>query len=377
MRAYVFTDKALDRYAGRFVWLSINTEKGSNSPFLKKYPVEVWPSLFIIDPKKEAIALRWAGGATVPQVEKMLGDSERTIKGKQKGVDQTLARADQLFGERKNAEAARLYEEALKAAPSGWPQYRRALESMLFAQTSAGENAKCAAFAESNFARVNHTSSAANVAAIGLGCALELPAEDATRKQLIETLEKDSDAVLADKKTFMAADDRSSVYDTLISAREDAKDDDGVKRVAGEWATFLEGEAAKAKTVEQRAVFDPHRVGAYLKLGQPERALPMLQQSEKDLPNDYNPPARMAVVYNAMKKYDAALAASDRALSRAYGPRKLGILRTRADIYAGKGDKAKAKETMEEAIRLAEAMPEGQKSDRTIASLKKKRDEIQ
>ncbi|HVT03747.1 MAG TPA: tetratricopeptide repeat protein [Thermoanaerobaculia bacterium] len=377
MRAYVFTDKALDRYAGRFVWLSINTEKGSNSPFLKKYPVEVWPSFFIIDPKKEAIAIRWVGGATVPQVEKLLDDASKTIKGNQKGIDQTLAHADQLFGERKNAEAAKLYEEALSKAPADWPQYRRALESMLFAQTSSHDNARCAALAEANFARVKNTASAANVAAIGLGCALELPAEDTKRAQLIETLENDSREVIANNKTFMAADDRSSVYDTLISAREDAKDAKGVKKVAAEWATFLEGEAAKAKTAEQRAVFDSHRVGAYLKLGQPERGLPMLQQSEKDLPNDYNPPARMAVLYNAMGKYDAALAASDRALSRAYGPRKLGILRTRADIYAGKGDKVKAKETMEEAIRLAEGMPEGQRSERTIASLKKKRDEIQ
>ena len=40
----------------------------------------------------------------------------------------------------------------------------------------------------------------------------------------------------------------------------------------------------------------------------------MLEQSEKDFPKDYNPPARLALVYLRLKKYDEALAASDRAL---------------------------------------------------------------
>ena len=98
----------------------------------------------------------------------------------------------------------------------------------------------------------------------------------------------------------------------------------------------------------------------------------MLEASERDLPGDYNPPARLAAAYRAMKRYDDALAASDRALAKAYGPRKLGILQTRADVYKEKGDLASARKTIEEAVRLAESLPEGQRSERTIASLKKK-----
>ena len=36
MKAYVYTDKSLERYAGRFVWLSINTEDAKNAAFLKQ-----------------------------------------------------------------------------------------------------------------------------------------------------------------------------------------------------------------------------------------------------------------------------------------------------------------------------------------------------
>ena len=64
--------------------------------------------------------------------------------------------------------------------------------------------------------------------------------------------------------------------------------------------------------------------------------------------------------------------ASDRAVGKAYGPRKLGILQTRADIFVGRGDLPAARRTLEEAIAMAESLPEGQRSEGTIRSLHKK-----
>jgi tetratricopeptide (TPR) repeat protein len=170
----------------------------------------------------------------------------------------------------------------------------------------------------------------------------------------------------------ISADDISSIYEALSDEREDAGDDAGRIRFLEERSAFLDREAAKASTPEQRAVFDSHRLGVALALGRPERAIPMLEQSERDFPDDYNPPARLAAAYKAMKRWDEALAASDRALSKAYGPRKLLILQNRAEILAGKGDTAGARATLEQAISLAESLPEGQRSERTIAALRKK-----
>ena len=98
----------------------------------------------------------------------------------------------------------------------------------------------------------------------------------------------------------------------------------------------------------------------------------MLLASERDLPDDYNPPARLALTYKALKRYDEAIAASDRALAKIYGPRKIGVLQTRTDIYKEMGNIPLAKKTMQEAIALAESLPEGQRSEKFIASLKKK-----
>ena len=188
----------------------------------------------------------------------------------------------------------------------------------------------------------------------------------------LDALEKDARETLADKSIPLAADDISGLYETLTDARVALKDEAGARKLREERAAFLEQQAKKAKTPEQRAVFDSHRMSVYMDLKEPERAIPMLDQSERDLPNDYNPPARLGAIYRTMGKYEEALAAYDRALPKAYGPRKIGILRGKADTYALKGDKESAKRTIQEAIRYAESLPEGQRSDSTIAALKKK-----
>src|SRR4029079_3778804 len=150
-------------------------------------------------------------------------------------------------------------------------------------------------------------------------------------------------------------DERSSYLATLIDARKAANDSIGAHQAAEDWVAFLEKAPRKAKTREQRASFAPHRRAAYIEVGQPEKAIPMLEQSEKEFPDDYNPSARLEAAYLNINECNKALAANDRAMAKAYGPRKLRIYMTRADIYAGKGDTESAKKTLEEAIHYADA----------------------
>ncbi|HKB70535.1 MAG TPA: thiol reductase thioredoxin [Thermoanaerobaculia bacterium] len=376
MRAFVFTDAALTRQAGRFVWLSIDTENAKNAGFLKKFPVNVWPSMFVIDGASETAAMRWVGGATTAQLLGILADGERAVRRTRGGFEQALARADRAYAEGKNADAAKGYRQAIALAPRVWPRYGRTVESLLFALEQSGDPAGCVATAREAFGRVRRSTSAVNVAGSGLGCAVELPASYPGRNELIAELERDVREVMADPKLTMSGDDRSGLYQTLIDAREDARDPAGQRQLTEEWSAFLDGAAARAKTVEQRASFDSHRLSAYFALKEPGKAVPMLEQSEKDLPDDYNPPARLALTWKEMREWDKALAASDRALAKAYGPRRLGILRTRAEIYQGKGDEASAKKTLQQAIAEAESLPEGQKNAAVLAGLKKRLDAL-
>jgi hypothetical protein len=369
MKAFVFTDKGLERYAGRFVWLSINTEAAENAAFLKRYPIPALPTMLVIDPKKDAVTMRFVGGATVPQLSKMLdGVTAKT----QSPADELLSKGDALASDGKNEEALPLYEQALAKAPKGWRNFGRAAEALVVTSSLAGKSEACADRAAELYPQLKGTPSGANVAATGLSCAAGLDEKLTKRADLLKTLEAATKEAFADPNLKIAADDRSGMYMSLLDAREAAKDQEGVEDLTEQWSEFLDAEAAKAKSPTQRTVFDSHRLTAYLNLGAPEKAIPMLEQSEKDFPNDYNPPARLAVAYKAMKQYDKALAASDRAMKHVYGPRKLIVMSTRADIYEAMGDKAAAKKTVEEMIAYAKALPESQRSERRIASLEKK-----
>src|SRR5205085_826040 len=183
-------------------------------------------------------------------------------------ADRELARADSLYGAGADSAAAVAYRAALDRAPANWGSDARAVESLLFALSSVGRTEDEVTLAESALPRLRRTPSAANVAATGLGAAMELPAEHPKRAQWIATFEAATREVAADTTLAIAADDRSAAYGTLVDARRDAKDDAGALAAAEAWASFLEREASRARTPDARAVFDSHRLGAYLELDQ-------------------------------------------------------------------------------------------------------------
>jgi len=371
MRAYVFTDGALTRHAGQFVWLSIDTENKKNAAFVEKYPIKAWPSFYVIDASREKIALRWVGGATVAELDKLFAEGAHAGSGKP-AADPALARADALYSEGRYAESIPSYQAALKSLPKGSASHTRAIESLLFSYSVADRPADCAALARESLASLRHTPAAAFLAGGGLDCALQLPPEAPGRAASVASLEKDALALLADPKLPLAADDRSALYGSLFDAREDAKDAAGARKLAHEWVADMDAAAAAAKTPEQWTALDPNRYSAYKAAGEIEKAIPMLEKSEKYFPNDYNPPARLASAYLSLKRYDEALAAADRALALVYGPRKLRVLATKAEIYKGMGNSEAERRTVEEALAYAEALPPGQKSESAVASLKKR-----
>ncbi|WNG40738.1 thiol reductase thioredoxin [Archangium violaceum] len=375
MKAYVFTDAALAKHAGRFVWLEINTDLPSNAVFQEKYPVESWPTFFIIDPKEEKALVRFAGSATVPQLEKIFEDGERAFRGGAEGPEALLARGDALYGEGKAAEAADVLAQALAEAPADWSRRGRALESLLVAQYGAKRHEVCARTALAELPRVPHSASWANAAGLGLMCVLQVPADTQGVKELKAALEEKGREALS-PDISMPADDRSGVYELLVEARKAAGDEPGAKVLAEQWLTFLEGEAARAPTPDARTVFDSHRMSAALVLGTPMRVVPAIEQSEKDLPDDYNPPARLANLYRRLGRLDDALAASTRALEKVQGSRRLRVLSERAEIHLARGERDAAVRTLEDALTYAKTLSGAQASPRVVAGLEKKLSEV-
>ncbi|HEY2797170.1 MAG TPA: thioredoxin family protein [Thermoanaerobaculia bacterium] len=376
MRAFVFTDKALAKHAGQFVWLSIDTENAKNAAFSKKYPIRAWPSLYVIDPVREKIALRWVGGATVSQLEKLFADGTKAVKGSGTGSATLLAKADALYGDGHYAEAGEAYKKTLETLPPKDPQYPRVVESLLFCYQTTRDHSACAALARSRIASLKGTQSGTSLAGSGLDCSLALPPSDPSRAESVAAFAKDVRAALADPSLKLAEDDRSALYSSLFDERDDAKDAEGAQRVADAWVADLDAAASRAQSPEQRTALDPNRLGAFEAAKRIEDAIPMLEQSEKDFPKDYNPPARLAVVYLKLQRYDDAKAAADRALERVYGPRRIRVLSTIVDIQLGKGDRSGARKTLEEAVTFADGLPEGQRSEEQVVSLRRKLDAL-
>jgi tetratricopeptide (TPR) repeat protein len=366
LRAYVFTDASLKKQAGRFVWLSIDTEKEKNAPFLAKYPVEVWPTLMVIDPARQQAVLRWPGSVNAAQLVKLLDDGERAARGNGAAGLGELARADRLNAEGNKEQAAAAYRAALPRLPAD--KRPRAIESLLGALEMAHQPEACTKQALELVGSMPRGPSFANAVSIALGCAGDLSGDGRTRA--LSTLEPLGAEAL--KLPDLLADDRSGLYETMVELREQAGDAAGKKALAGRWLAFLEGQAARAGSPEKRAAFDPHRVNAALALGEPLRVEAALVQSERDLPADYNPPARLAIVYRAAGRTDDALAAVDRALGKVYGPRALRLYDLKAEIELAKHDRAGARKTLQKGLAIARALPVEQRRAQSVAAFEKK-----
>src|SRR5712692_9978801 len=115
MRATVLKDPALVKHAGRFVWLSVDTERDRNETFIEKFPVDNWPTFYVVDASDETASLKWLGTATVPQLEKLFDDGEQAVrKGSGEDPERLLATADRAYATGQRAEAAKLYRAALQ-----------------------------------------------------------------------------------------------------------------------------------------------------------------------------------------------------------------------------------------------------------------------
>ena len=358
MRNYVFPDPSLGRYASRFVWLSLDTERQENAGIVGRLAVDVLPTLFAIDPTTERPIARWRGSLRASELGVFLDDAEVVASHADKGDTATaiLLRASQSSAAGQHEEAIAAYRAALAGAPSAWPRRAQAIDGLVTELATSHQSAACARVAAMEAPTMTGGSAVADVLRAGLACAMDLP-QDAPEHALRSDLVALGERVAADPAQPILYDDRSDLYGYVVDGLRDLGDYAGAKRVAGIWVVMLEEQARRAPSASARAVFDAHRLLAYVAVGEPGRAVPMLELSEHDFPGDYNPPARLASAYLAMGRYDSALSAVTRALSLAYGPRKLRLWSLEADICEAKGDRASAKRALREALDFADRVP--------------------
>jgi hypothetical protein len=312
------------------------------------------PTYLVVD-NGERVVLTRSAGVDRSQLVALFAEGERAFRGGGSGPDAAFEQGQKLAGAGQYKEAASTFERSLVGTPNDWPRRHAAVEALVLARQESGDPIGCAEVAERETRTGPRDAWWANLITMGMWCSLDAGL-------LSRDLEKRARAGLTAPE--LGDDDRSGLYEVVVEAGHD-------KALAVEWLAFLEKQAAAAQTPAERAVYDPHRLAAAIAAGDPGRAVAALQASERDLPADYNGPARLAIAYLEMGRYDDALAACDRALTKVYGPRRLRVEETRATALGKKGDLAGARRALEEALREAASLPSSPRSKAAAEHLKK------
>jgi thioredoxin-like negative regulator of GroEL len=353
MKASVFGDPALAPLAAKFVWAAIDTEKRENATFTERFPMQAWPTLWVIDSSNEKPILKWPGSATASELVTLL----EAATGATSSAESTAGwiRGNRAVADGQRDAAIVEYQNALERAPRSGAERGRIVEALASQLEVAERHADALALSLHEWASVPRGTSRLNVVLSGLAAGDSLPKEDARRADL-PVLLTEAGRMVTDPAEPVLADDRSSLFEEVVLALRSGGNEVSAMDMALRWRDFLEAEAAKATTASARAVFDSHRMLAYEAVGKPERAIPMLEQSERDFPDDYNPPARLAKVYLDAGRLDDALAAIGRAEKRVYGPRALRVLSIKADVLVAMKKPGEAKAALVQAVRLGEEL---------------------
>lgn len=362
MQAYVFTDASLAPFADRFVWLAADTEKAQNAALTARYPIDAYPSFFVIDPNDDRVAARKIGSMTVPELHAFLLDAERVVgnPGGDPRDPQNLMRLGtlaELAG--RHAEALQNYADA--AAAPGFSRHAEALAAQARAMQKTKDYSGCVDLAMAN---LDDAKPAATVelAYYAADCAEELPESDVRQTAMRERAATHFAAVASDTTSALSADERSDYWRQIWALREALHDETGAREAAERRLAVLEPAAAAAPDATAASTYDWARAETQLYLHHDAEAKALLVASERALPDDYNPPSRLAIVHLRLGELPEALAAIERSLPKAYGPRKGYVLSIKANILEKQGLRDAARAIVEEQLALYRALPDGQKS---------------
>jgi tetratricopeptide (TPR) repeat protein len=378
MQRYVFPDAGLRPVKDAVVWLAIDGENPKNHEFLDRFPLDAWPTFLVIDPAGEKVVGRWIGAATVNDFRHFVQEGAAAVSpGKGTKADPAAAELHKGFEARAKGDfdsAAQAYEKALqrtKASDPARPE-RLVLLSMALRRSKAPDAAqKCVQLGLEEMDKTGNSSIATDFISAVDDCADKLPKDSPQAAQLRQASTARLEGLVADADAPLSVDDRSDAYANLMELLDDAGPHPRAVEMARKRAALLEEAAAKAPDATAASTFDAHRTDTYLYLGEPQKAEQLLAQREKEMPEDYNPPARLARVLLEEKRLPDAEAAVDRALAKmTRGQRRVGILGLKARILAAQGKSTTA--VVQEQLSVLRELPQTQRNPKLEAELQAK-----
>ena len=373
MQRFVLSDAGMKPVAEAVVWASIETETEKNKPAVEQYPLDNWPTFLLIDPESEKVLGRFLGSGSVQEIRAFVQEGVRAYtSGKkldpaasaQREGDQARMRGDLKATADAYARAVALSKPAEPARPERLTLTARSLLKLATPEALRA----CVKLGLAEARNTGESAVAADFASDVDSCAARLSKGDAegTRLQAlaIERLRE----ITAKKDAPLAVDDRSDALANLAEMLDTAGRHDEALQTMQERAQLLEKAAASAPDATMASTFDPHRTDTYLYLKEPQKAEQLLARREKEMPSDYNPPARLARVLLEEKKLPEAEGAVDRALSMMpRSQRRIGILGLKAKILGAEGKPVDA--VVREQLDVLRALPAPQRDPEQEARL--------
>jgi tetratricopeptide (TPR) repeat protein len=375
MKRYVFPDPGLRPVKDAVIWLSIDSENPKNKDFLDKFPLDAWPTFLVIDPDDESVVGRWVGSATANEFRSFVQQGADALrrKGNATPAEAEMRKGYEARSRRDFAGAAVAYEKALELTPQGdpaRPERLVLLASALSRQKNERAAFKCAVLGVMENEATGNSAIAADFASLVAGCADLLPKDEAVVAQVRYSSMKRLEELLRDPHAPLSVDDRSDAMASLAEMYDDVGRHKDAVAIARKRVALLEGAAKKAPDHTMASTFDAHRVDAYLYLGEPKKAEALLSERERQMPGDYNPPARLARVYFEEKKLPEAEKAVDRALGKmTRGQRQISVLGLKAKILAARGKPTG--DVIREQLAIFRELPQTQQNPDTERSLTK------
>jgi thioredoxin-like negative regulator of GroEL len=372
MQTTVFTDPAFAQDAPGFVFASLDTDREVNAEPVGKFAPSAWPTFYVIDNDEQVLA-RFVGAATVAQFREFLASGARAAAGGGAVADARMLGGERALAKKDFATADEEFTAALAAMPDTWARREELLLDLVMVKSKRGDTRACIELADKYLETAGSSALATNFISYAVGCAEQAAHEpeardraNAIRARAIARWQ----AILADAKAPLSVDDRAEALGYLRDALDAAGDHDRAVQVAEQLRALVDDAMAKASAPLAKMTYIWPRAEVYAYLGRPLDLVPDFTALAKQLPGEYDPPARLGWLYLRAGKLAEAATWTEQALGLVYGPRKGRLLAQRAEIAKAAGDKAAERRYREQAVKLWESLPPGQQSPENLDKAK-------
>jgi len=375
MKHFVLPDPALNPVFERAVFATVDSDREKNAPFMERYAVNAWPTFFVLDAKTGKLLGMWEGAASVEELRDTVTHAIDSVDAKPGSSLASMVKGQQALARADYVQASRHYRAALRRGGSAWTRRSEALFGWIRAEQRQRHVGKCAQIGVKHVEEVVGAAVPTDFVWVMMSCGQDVRDRGLARRTHAAARARLKRHVRRPPASA-SVDDRSDALSLYASVLRRDGNQEAARRVRREQLTLLEDAARAAPTPAMAATFDYARLGAYLALGQGKRAVKMLRRRMVQLPDSYEPRARLAQALHSLGRTEEALAAIDGAVQLAYGPRRIRYLDTRARLLRKLGHTQEERAALRALLDAYSALSEKQRRGRSwkqIASTARRR----